>query len=42
VRLFGNDDDFGMTFNEIPIPEDMLEEVAEWREHLLEAVADYD
>jgi elongation factor G len=37
-----NDDDFGMTFNEVPIPEDMLEEVAEWREHLLEAVADYD
>jgi elongation factor G len=31
-----------MTFNEVPIPEDMLEEVAEWREHLLEAVADYD
>jgi len=37
-----NEDDFGMTFEEIPIPEDMLEEVAEWREHLLEAVADYD
>ncbi|PZX60307.1 elongation factor G [Algoriphagus ratkowskyi] len=37
-----NEDDFGMTFEEVPIPEDMLEEVAEWREHLLEAVADYD
>lgn len=37
-----NEEDFGMTFEEIPIPEDMLEEVAEWREHLLEAVADYD
>ncbi len=37
-----NEDDFGMTFEEIPIPEDMLEEVAEYREHLLEAVADYD
>ena len=37
-----NEDDFGMTFQEVPIPEDMLEEVAEYREHLLEAVADYD
>src|SRR5690606_20746507 len=37
-----NEDDFGMTFEEIPIPEDMIDEVAEWREHLLEAVADYD
>ncbi|SFA86769.1 elongation factor G [Algoriphagus aquimarinus] len=37
-----NEDDFGMTFSEIPIPEDMLEEVAEYREYLLEAVADYD
>jgi elongation factor G len=32
----------GMTFNEVPIPEDMIEEVAEWRQHLIEAVADYD
>ncbi|WP_057939459.1 elongation factor G [Algoriphagus resistens] len=37
-----NEDDFGMTFEEVPIPEDMLDEVAEYREHLLEAVADYD
>ncbi|PZX56624.1 elongation factor G [Algoriphagus chordae] len=37
-----NEEDFGMTFEEIPIPEDMLEEVAEYREYLLEAVADYD
>jgi elongation factor G len=37
-----NEDDFGMTFEEVPIPEDMLEEVAEYREYLLEAVADYD
>lgn len=37
-----NEADKGMTFTEIPIPEDMLEEVAEWREKLLEAVADYD
>ncbi|MCH6232528.1 MULTISPECIES: elongation factor G [Cognataquiflexum] len=37
-----NEDDKGMTFTEVPIPDDMLEEVAEYREHLLEAVADYD
>ena len=32
----------GMTYNEVPIPEDMMEEVKEWRQHLIEAVADYD
>jgi len=32
----------GMTFDEVPIPEDMIEEVNEWRQHLIEAVADYD
>jgi elongation factor G len=32
----------GMTYNEVPIPEDMIEEVNEWRQHLIEAVADYD
>lgn len=37
-----NEEDKGMTYKIIPIPEDMLEEVAEYREHLLEAVADYD
>ncbi len=37
-----NEDDKGMTFTEVPIPDDMLDEVAEWREKLLEAVADYD
>jgi elongation factor G len=37
-----NEADKGMTFTEIPIPDDMLDEVAEWREKLLEAVADYD
>jgi len=35
-------DDQGMTFTEVPIPEDMLEEVAEYREKLLEAIAEYD
>jgi elongation factor G len=37
-----NEHDKGMTFQEVPIPEDMLEEVAEYREKLLEAVAEYD
>ena len=32
----------GMTFEEVPIPEDMKDDVAEWRQHLVEAVADYD
>jgi elongation factor G len=32
----------GMTYNEVPIPEDMIDEVNEWRQHLIEAVADYD
>ncbi len=37
-----NEEDKGMTYEVVPIPEDMIEEVAEWREKLLEAVADYD
>lgn len=37
-----NEHDKGMTFTEVPIPADMVEEVAQWRENLLEAVADYD
>jgi elongation factor G len=37
-----NEADKGMTFTEVPIPEDMLDEVAEYREKLLEAVASYD
>jgi elongation factor G len=37
-----NEADKGMTFTEVPIPEDLIEEAKEWREKLLEAVADYD
>jgi len=40
--IIWNEHDMGMTFKEVPIPEDMVEEVAQYREHLLEAVADYD
>jgi len=32
----------GMTYTEVPIPDDMMEEAKEWREKLLEAVAEYD
>src|SRR6186713_2411842 len=32
----------GMTYKEIPIPADMLEEAKEWRANLVEAVAEYD
>ncbi|HEX8548608.1 MAG TPA: elongation factor G [Cytophagaceae bacterium] len=37
-----NEHDKGMTFKEVPIPEDMLEEATEYREKLLEAIADFD
>jgi elongation factor G len=37
-----NEHDKGMTYTEIPIPDDMKEEVLEYREKLLEAVAEYD
>ncbi|KHJ37222.1 elongation factor G [Pedobacter glucosidilyticus] len=37
-----NEADKGMTFTEVPIPDDLIEEATEWREKLLEAVAEYD
>ena len=37
-----NEDDMGMTWEEIPIPEDLIETVAEWREKLIESVAEQD
>jgi len=37
-----NEHDKGMTFKEVPIPEDMIEEATEYREKLLEAVAEFD
>ncbi len=36
-----NEADQGMTYTEIPIPEDLIETVAEWRDKLLESVSDY-
>ncbi len=37
-----NENDMGMTFEEVPIPDDMTDEVEEYREKLLEAIAEYD
>ncbi len=37
-----NEDDKGMTYEEIDIPADMVEEVNEYRENLVESVAEYD
>jgi len=37
-----NEEDMGMTFQEIPVPAELVAEVAEWRGKLLEAVAEYD
>jgi len=40
--MIWNEKDMGMTYEVVPIPEDMKEDVAQWREYLLEAVAEYD
>ncbi|RYF10600.1 MAG: elongation factor G, partial [Oxalobacteraceae bacterium] len=32
----------GKSYNEVPVPEDLVDTVAEWREKLIESVADYD
>src|SRR5271170_3218239 len=37
-----DEDTKGMTYKEVPIPADMIEDVKEWRQQLVEAVADYD
>ena len=37
-----NDEDKGMTYKEIEIPEDLIETVEEWRQKLIESVAEYD
>src|SRR5690554_3848748 len=37
-----DDASFGMTYEEVEIPADMIDDVEEWRQHLVEAVADYD
>ncbi|UBM60962.1 elongation factor G [Marinilongibacter aquaticus] len=42
IAMVWNEDDFGMTYSEVPIPEDMVDDVAHWREQLLESVATVD
>ncbi|TDQ28995.1 elongation factor G [Zeaxanthinibacter enoshimensis] len=37
-----HEDNYGSTFDEIDIPADMVDEVKEYRAHLIEAVAEYD
>ncbi len=40
--MIWNEEDKGMTYKVVPIPDDMKEEVAEWREKMLEAVSEFD
>ena len=40
--IIWNETDKGMTFQQIPVPADMVAEAHEYREKLLEAVAEYD
>ncbi|MFK8103324.1 MAG: elongation factor G [Saprospiraceae bacterium] len=40
--MIWDDDTQGMTFQEVPIPDDIKETVAEYRAKLIEAVAEYD
>ncbi|RAV99354.1 elongation factor G [Pseudochryseolinea flava] len=40
--IIWNEHDKGMTYEVVPIPDDMKDEVNEYREKLLEAVAEYD
>ncbi len=40
--IIWNEDDFGMTYEVVPIPDDLKDTVGEYREKLLESVAEYD
>ena len=40
--MIWNEEDKGMTYEVVPIPEDLLDTVNEWRQKLVESVADYD
>ncbi|MFO7868480.1 MAG: elongation factor G [Bacteroidales bacterium] len=42
IAMVWNDDDMGMTFEEVPVPEELKDTVAEWREKLLESIAEFD
>ena len=40
--IIWNEDDMGMTYEEVPIPEELVDTVEEWRSFMIEAVAEYD
>lgn len=40
--IIWNEEDKGMTYEEVPIPEDLVDTVEEWKQKLVESVADYD
>jgi len=40
--IIWNEEDQGMTFKEVPIPAEMMDEAKEWRGKLLEAIAEFD
>ena len=42
IGIIWDDATEGMTYTEIPVPDDMKAEVEEWRASLIEAVAEYD
>lgn len=42
MGIVWNEEDFGMSYEEVPIPDDMKDEVAMYREQLLEAIAEFD
>jgi elongation factor G len=42
IGMVWNEADQGMTYTEVPIPDDLKDEVYQWREKMLEAVAEFD
>ncbi len=42
AHVYDTDDDKGKTFREIPIPAELTEKVAQFREKMLESIADFD
>ena len=39
MAIVWNEDDMGMTYNEIPIPDDLIEQAKIWRMNLLDNIA---
>ncbi len=42
ASVYDTDDDKGKTFREIPIPAELVDDAAEYREKMIEAIADFD